>query len=80
MRGYHGSPWRLCGFNNFSRADAGRADSKFLVTPVYYRADAAQVGIPATPGEIVSMAHPIPVMWTFTAEFTHQCHSIPLQC
>ena len=63
------SAWQadLCGFDNLSGADAGRADSNRLMTAVYDRPDPAQIGIPASPGEIVSVADPVAVVGSLTA-------------
>ena len=68
------SEQRLNGFYDFARSDAGGANADGLPGAVDDRANAAQVGIPAAPGDIVSVTDVVSECGTFSANLAGTSH------
>ena len=62
-------------FGHFSGANAGCADSNALSSAINHGSHTAQIGIPPPPGQVMGMTHPVPVMGSLAADFTHQSHN-----
>jgi hypothetical protein len=66
---------RLSGsFDNLAGTDAGCADTQGLPGPIHEGMDTLEVGVPPSPGDVVSMAHVISVRRAFAANFTMTSH------
>ena len=61
-------------FNDFTAAQAGRADADTLGRGAYPGVDRAQVYVPAPLGHVVGVADIVPELRPFAAEITDMCH------
>src|SRR5215469_12897473 len=62
------------GFLYATGSNACSADAHLLAHAADDRAYAAQIGIPATPGDVVRMANRVAVVRLLTTDVTCQCH------
>jgi hypothetical protein len=61
-------------FLDLAVADARRADLQTLAPAIDDRADALQVDVPTTLGQIVSVAHPITKLGAAPTHVAYFCH------
>jgi hypothetical protein len=62
------------GLGDLAGADARRAHAHGLADAVHNGMDALEVGVPPPAGDVVSVAHVIPIRRTFTANFALTRH------
>jgi hypothetical protein len=65
---------RSGGFGDFAGADARRAHAQGFAGAVDNRMNALEIGIPPSPGDVVSVAHVVSVGRTFAANFAFTRH------
>ncbi len=73
-----GTGWRtrcLGSLEDFAGANAGSAHLERFMRAIDDGVDATEIGIPAAPGDIVSVADVIPVLRALSANITTLCHS-----
>jgi len=62
------------GLGDPAGADAGGADAKADMPPVYYGPDPLQVHVPAPPGDVMGVTNFISKARPLAANFTNSCH------
>lgn len=70
----NGRPRCLSGFGDLAGPNAGGAHAKRLAGSIDQRVDAAQVGIPAATGDVVSVTNAVSVRGTFPANLANTSH------
>ncbi len=65
---------RLRRFNDFAGSDAGGANTNGFPCAIDDCANAAKVGIPAAPGDVVSVTDVVTVRGAFPANLAATCH------
>ena len=61
-------------FHNHTGFDTTGADPHSSGLPVFDRSHFLKIRIPAFLGLVMGMAHIVPHLWSFTANFTYLCH------
>jgi hypothetical protein len=62
-------------FDHAAQSDARRAHAHVLGHAGHHRAHTLQIRIPPAPPRIIRVAHDIPVLRPFAAQFTLHCHN-----